>query len=353
MTEADAGLVVEQAPSFDAVRDDWSRLADRSDNVFGTWEWASAWWRHLGRRGRPLVTTCRTRGGSTFALLPLYVWPQPGLRVVRFIGHGPADELGPLCAPEDRPAAAAALLRVLDDARADVFIGEELRRNDGWAGLLGARAHGVDSNAIIRIEWDSWEEFLSSRSSNFRQQLRRRERALAERGLRYRLCERRTDLGRDLDILFDLHRKRWAGSESAFVRLAAFHRDFAAAAFERGWLRLWFLEVGHAAVAAWYGLRFRGIEWYYQAGRDPAWDRFGVGLVLLAHSLREAIADGMREYRLGRGDEDYKSRLTDDRSVVQTVTLTRGPKGRIAVAAVEAARRSAWAKRAVRRTLVG
>ena len=45
--------------------------------------------------------------------------------------------------------------------------------------------------------------------------------------------------------------------------------------------------------------------------------------------------------------------FTDDRSLVQTVTLTRGPKGRLAVAAAEAVRRSAWAKRAVRRTLVG
>ena len=61
----------------------------------------------------------------------------------------------------------------------------------------------------------------------------------------------------------------------------------------------------------------------------------------------------MREYRLGRGDEEYKRRLTDDRSVVQTVTLTRGPKGRLAVAAVQVARRSARAKRVVRRTLIG
>ena len=97
MTEDGTGLVVERAPSFDAVREDWNRLAERSDNVFGTWEWASSWWRHLGGGARPLVTTCRARGGSTLALLPLYIWPQRGLRVVRLIGHGPADELAPLC----------------------------------------------------------------------------------------------------------------------------------------------------------------------------------------------------------------------------------------------------------------
>jgi CelD/BcsL family acetyltransferase involved in cellulose biosynthesis len=104
-------------------------------------------------------------------------------------------------------------------------------------------------------------------------------------------------------------------------------------------------------VAAWYGLRFRGIEWYYQAGRDPAWDRFGVGLVLLAHSLREAIADGMREYRLGRGHEEYKSRFTDDASEVETLVFARGLKGRLALAAAEAARRSPRTRRFMRSTL--
>jgi CelD/BcsL family acetyltransferase involved in cellulose biosynthesis len=351
MNEESAGVVLEQASSFDALRDDWNLLAERSDNVFGTWEWASAWWRHFGRRARLLVTTCRRADGSMLALLPLYVWPRPGLQVVRLIGHGPADELGPLCAAEDRPAAAAALTRVLDDARADVFLGEEVRHHDGWSRRLGATVRGTVSSPVLRLDWRSWDEFLAARSSNFRQQIRRRERALGDHGLRYRLCENRDRLERDLDVLFALHRLRWTGGDSEFTRLAAFHRDFAADAFDRGWLRLWFLEVNGAEVAAWYGLRFRGIEWYYQAGRDPAWDRFAVGFVLLAHSIREAIADGMREYRLGRGDEEYKSRFTDDDSEVETLVLARGVKGRLAVAAAEAARRRTGTRRFVRSTL--
>ena len=67
-------------------------------------------------------------------------------------------------------------------------------------------------------------------------------------------------------------------------------------------------------------------------------------LRILAHSIREAIADGMREYRLGRGDEEYKHRFTDDRSEVATAVLVRGVKGRIAAQAA----RSGWARRLVR-----
>jgi CelD/BcsL family acetyltransferase involved in cellulose biosynthesis len=338
--------VADGASALDGVRDDWNRLAERSGNVFGTWEWASTWWRHFGNGARPLVTTCRTTDAGVVALIPLYVSRQAGLRVVRLIGHGPADELGPLCAVEDRPAAAAALQRELDEARADVFLAEDVRDGDDWSKSLGATVRATGMSPILPLRWRSWDEFLAARSSNFRQQVRRRERALGNRGLGYRLCENRDQLERDLDVLFALHASRWPGGTSQFTRHEAFHRDFAARAFDRGWLRLWFLELNGTPVAAWYGLRFHGIDLYYQAGRDPAWDQSAVGFVLLAHSLREAIADGMSEYRFGRGGEEYKSRFTDDDSKVETLVLACGPTGRLAVAAAEAARRC---RRALRR----
>jgi CelD/BcsL family acetyltransferase involved in cellulose biosynthesis len=313
--------------SFDALRDDWETMAERSENVFGTWEWASVWWRHFGASAQLLPVT------RTFALLPLYLRRVGGVRVVRLIGHGPADELGPLCAPEDRPEAGAALHAALEDAGADVFLGEALRGDAGWPRLLGASVLGTEATPALRIDGRTWEDFLASRSSNLRQQVRRRERALRAHGLRYRLCDDHARLDRDLDLLFALHRRRWRGGESEFTRREAFHTEFATLAFERGWLRLWFLELNGAAVAAWYGLRFGAVDWYYQAGRDPAWDRSAVGFVLLAHSIREAMADGMREYRFGRGDEEYKSRFAGEESIVETVVLGRGLKGRVAVAA--------------------
>ena len=50
------------------------------------------------------------------------------------------------------------------------------------------------------------------------------------------------------------------------------------------------------------------------------------------------MADGMREYRLGRGDEEYKRRFAGEESTVETVVLGRGIKGRAAVAVARQAR---------------
>jgi CelD/BcsL family acetyltransferase involved in cellulose biosynthesis len=346
-----ADVVFEQTSSLDTIRDDWNRLSERSTNVFATWDWASAWWRHFGHGRQPVVTSCRGRSGETIALLPLYVWKKSGVRVLRLIGHGPADELGPLCAPQNRAAAAVALRGALDHTRADIFLGEELRRDEGWAEQLGATVRGRGSSPVLQLRRRSWDDLLAARSANFRQQVRRRERALGKHGLRFRVSDNRDRLARDLDVLFALHRKRWGGHESEFTRRDVFHRDFATRAFERGWLRLWFLELNGTEVAAWYGLRFRGVDSYYQAGRDPAWDRFAIGFVLLAHSVREAIADGMEEYRFGRGAEEYKNRFADDDAEVETIVVARGLKGRLATVAAEAVPRGTRARRFLRSTL--
>ena len=342
-------VVLERADSLEAVRADWARLAERSENVFATWEWATAWWRHLRPRGALLVTTCRRGDEPPFGVLPLYVSATAGLRVVRLVGHGPADELGPVCAPEDRPAAIAALARVLDDVGADVFVGDELRTHRGWSTALGVglRVRSTIPSPVIRLGWATWDEFLASRSRGFRQQVRRRERALIAHGLRYRLCDEQDRLESDLDLLFALHRRQWRGG-SNFDRIESFHRHFAAAAFARGWLRLWFLEADGRAVAASYALRFAGNEWGYQSGRDPAWDRFGVGTIIRAHCIRNAIASGIRDYHLGRGGEPYKRHFTDDESMLETIVLALGNRGRLALSVSELARRARQAVRGVR-----
>src|SRR5207249_3746970 len=114
------------------------------------------------------------------------------------------------------------------------------------------------------------------------------------------------------------HRARFPGSPW-FASAEPFHREFAAIAFERGWLRLWTLELDGRAVASWLGYRFQRVESYYQAGRDPALQRARIGFVLLAHTIREALRDGMTEYRLLRGNEQFKYRFATSDPGVETI----------------------------------
>ena len=328
-------LRLEPVAGLDDAGAEWAELAERSGNVFATWEWASIWWRHFGD-GRPLhLTACRSPGGEPVALLPLYAFARRPFRVLRFLGHGPADQLGPVCASDDRPTAARALRESLRELRWDAFVAEQLPGNEGWSAVLGGRVLRRTGTPVLRFDGKGWDELLAGKSRNFREQVKRRERKLArEHELRFRLSEDREGLDADLDTLFALHSERWSAGGSVFGGpTEAFHREFAACALERGWLRLWILELDGRPVAAWYGLRFAGCECYYQAGRDPAYDRHSVGFVLLVHSIRAALEDGVREYRFLRGGEDFKYRFANADPGLETLGVWRGPAGRAAVAA--------------------
>jgi glycosyltransferase involved in cell wall biosynthesis/CelD/BcsL family acetyltransferase involved in cellulose biosynthesis len=325
-----------------AAREQWQQLGERSGNLFATWEWADAWWGVYGEGRTPLVSVARRADGTPLAVLPLYAWRERPARVIRMIGHGAADELGPVCAREDRVAAAAALSRALEGAgRWDLLIAERLRAGEDWGSLLGARPISREESPVLRFP-GGFEEFLAARSRNFREQVRRRERKLARaHEISYRLADDPQRLHDDLTTLFSLHAARWAdeGANAFAGPRERLHRDFATRALERGWLRLWLLEADGAPVAAWYGFRFGGAEWYYQAGRDPAWDDRSVGFVLMAHTIRAALDDGVHEYRFLIGGEEYKSRFASDVEYMDSYARAATTRGRLITAAQARARK--------------
>jgi CelD/BcsL family acetyltransferase involved in cellulose biosynthesis len=334
-------LTLEPVEDPASLREEWNALAERAANLFATWEWADAWWRVYGE-GRPLwITACRGPAGELVALLPLYLASRRPVRTLRFLGHGPADQLGPVCAPEHRQEAASALQRLLRSRSRewDLLIAERLAPAEGWPEAIGGHVVHTEESPSLTIGGLSFDEFLATRSRNFREQVRRRERKLRrEHEVAFRLSDR-DRLEADLDALFSLHGARWEDDSDALAGARArFHRDFAMRALERGWLRLWLLEVDGAPRAAWYGFRFARRYWYYQSGRDPAWERQSVGFVLLAHTVRQAFDEGMLEYRLLRGGEEYKGRFSSDDYGVETLALPRGMAGRAALLAARAAR---------------
>jgi CelD/BcsL family acetyltransferase involved in cellulose biosynthesis len=324
---------LEPLASVAAAREEWGGLAASSGNVFATPEWHELW---LARHdGEPRLQALRDKEGRLRSVLPLVLERIGPLRVLRFSGHGPGDENGPVCATEYRTAAVEALRGLLAGGGYDVFAGEQL---PAWAAV--GRVLSREGSPVVRIDGRSWDDLLAARSSNFREQVRRRERKLArEHDLRFRLSDA-ARLEADLGTLFRLHRARWGGGDTSFGAREQFHRAFAALAQERGGLRLWLLELDGEPAAAWLGFRYGDADSYYQLGRDPSWDRASVGFVLLAHTIREAAADGRAEYRFLRGGESYKDRFADEDPGLVTVGSGRGPAGRAALSAAVAARRA-------------
>ena len=335
---------LERFTTLDEVADVYRELSERSQNLFASWEWASIWWRHFGGGRTLAVTVAReTDGGRAVAIAPLYLFSRAPLRVLRFAGHGAGDWLGPICAPGGGRGGADALRATLaqtDDW--DVLLAERMRCDDPAAGISAGSVLRRESFPILPFRGRTWDEILAERSANFRQQVRRRERRLAKSGkLEYRLCDDPDRLDADLDVLFDLHAAHWKRGESnAFSHARrSFHRDFARVALDRGWLRLWVMELDGRPVAAWYGFRRGNVEWYYQSGRDPAFDHDSVGFVLMCHTIRSAVDDGMDAYWFLRGDEPYKDRFAEEDPGLKTTAVAHGLRGRAAIVGARGIRR--------------
>ena len=327
------GLLKTEATEFDGVAEEWPLLAERSRNIFSTPEWSSTWWRHHSAGREPRTFACRTPDGRLVAIIPLARSSIGPLTALRFSGHGPGDLLAPVCAESDHKPALAGLdaaLRSMDDW--DVFVGERMPGDWDAAQALTARPLRTEGNPALGIGGRGWDDILGERSANFRSQVRRRERKIErEFGLRFRLTSSAEELSRDMDLLFALHAARWGMGATRFSASRHFHLSFAAEALERGWLRLWIAEAGGRPAAAWYGFRYAGVESFYQSGRDPAFDPWSLGFVLLSHSIRAAAQDGMDEYRFLRGGESYKNRFADVNRRLQTVARGRTPAGHVAV----------------------
>jgi CelD/BcsL family acetyltransferase involved in cellulose biosynthesis len=318
--------------AFDPLLREWEPLAASSRNLFATAEWVKLWWDSFGGSARLRLVGARSPDGALVGVVPLSIARIGPLRVARFLGSGMGDLLGPVHAPgRDGPSLLEAALREIV-GEWDIFLGERLPGGGAWSGAMETSELRRESNPVLRLSrWPDWDGYLRALSRRLRQDLRHDERQLSEHHrIRFRLTTDPARLSGDLDTVFALHRARWGEDRSSFVPREAFYRRFAEVALERGWLRLWILEADDHPVAARYDFELAGVYHAYNGGRDPSWSKAGVGLVLRAHTMREAMARGVEEYRFLRGGEPYKKRfLTEDAGLV-TIAQGRTWLGRCA-----------------------
>ena len=310
--------VLERAHRFDALCDPWRALADAARNLFATWEWQSTWWRHFGA-GEPQLWTCRDSEGLR-AVLPL-LRDEVGLR---FAGHKQGDRLGPVARPEDLQWSAGALAALLAEEGIERFRGDDLPAEVDWTVLGEVREVLRRPSPVVSLAGLDWPGFLESRGRNLRRLTRQCERLLARPDVSVHETTDAATLTHDLRTLFALHDLRWPDRRSDFShRSRAFHEDFATVALERGWLRMRRLEIEGRPAAALISFRFAEAEWFYQGGRDPAFDAERPGWALHLHALRAALDDRLIAYRMLRGGEEYKSRLADGDEPVVSIEARR------------------------------
>jgi len=327
--------LIGDAAGFEALRSEWHELlkASEMDCLFLTWEWLDTWWRHVAARRRLHILAIR-RGGRLVGIAPWAVRPaQPGrlipFRALEFMGMGDigSDYLDLITRPEDEAEVVDAVGDYLERHRMFIEF-QRVKHSSQRVGTLVSRLDRAgwqtqqlitENCAYLDVKGHSWKSYLATVSRAHRANVNRRLRRLREsfQTVEFRkVADEASRVSCFKDFAY-LHALRWSGDERSSALtgpdVMAFHEEFSRIALERGWLRLYVLRLDGKAVASTYSFRYGDVFYYYQAGYDPAYRSYSVGLSTLAMAIEQSIGEGITEIDFLHGEEEYKSLWTRTR----------------------------------------
>ncbi|MDJ0917123.1 MAG: GNAT family N-acetyltransferase [Woeseiaceae bacterium] len=285
-------------------------------------------------------------------LLPLIVttrWSKSGrclTNVLDMLGHVfDADYTGILCDPEfEEPVCRAFAGEVSQMAHSRIilnYFSGPATRLDAFTGAFDpeifdstANEHLINDGQTNNLVCpyidlpDSFSDYLASLSANSRQKLRRLLRQLdGDPSLKIRKSRPET-YTEDVTILSKLWYLKHAeqkGQKRA-ARLAELFKEVVMLGLANGTVYLAILWRDGTPIAAQanYIDKAKRQALFHVAGRDDAVRDLSVGLMLQAHCIRWAIANGLERYDFTIGDEPYKYSLGGvDREIVSAEVFTR------------------------------
>ena len=324
---------ITSAAKLDSMAERWNALT--GGVPLRSWDWLDGWWNHYGDGAQLFVLAVHDDDGRLVGIAPWYCRRERGSgTVVRFLGSGEActDYLTILTSPEhERPVAAALARWLTDAARGGGRVDREAAEPWHLLKLSGVDETDTATSALIeqlrhrgntihrreglscwRIELpDAWGDYVATLSKSHRKQVRRIERRYFDSGRAVpRIVGDPDELPPAMDLLIDVHQRRRATlDEPGCFASAAFERFLREAAdrlFDRGQLRLQWIEVDGRPAAAEFQIAGERTTFAYQAGIEPELLDVEPGRLINVVSLRRAIDEGQTAFDFLRGDEPYK-----------------------------------------------
>lgn len=235
-------------------------------------------------------------------------------RALRAMGSNSSDYLQPIARAGYEQVVSAKFGEYLDDVSSiDLVDLHQIREDHPFAQIACAgKRERIDQATCLVVDLPSdYEEYLKTLGKSLRYDVRKLDKKLFAEG-KAAITPVSPDRVLDgMQILFEQHKLRWRkrGLPGAFHRKAQqFHSEWARLAANNGWLWLSLLEHDGKNVGAIYAMSMNGVCYYYQAGFDPASAAISPGTLLVAHTIKRAIGEGLSRFDFCRGDEPYKRR---------------------------------------------
>jgi CelD/BcsL family acetyltransferase involved in cellulose biosynthesis len=305
----------------------WNDLAKRTPGAsfFQTFDWFSTYWTHFGDDARLRVLVLH-EGQQALGIVPLVLRTRRHrLGNVRVLGY-PLDNWGSFYGPigPDVYLTLSAAFTHLARTRRDWDLVElaavdTLGNDRGRTAMVMAQegfaplVEPWHTTSLVNLAaCGDWDTYWSSRSSRWRNNVRRSEKMLAARGavsyVRYRpggIAAHETDPRWDLYYQCEqIARSSWQGESQTGTTLThdavrPFLRDCHRVAARAGAVDLNLLLVDGQAVAFNYAYHYAGNVFGLRTGFDRQAAREGAGSVLQRRMIEDSFARGDHTYDLG------------------------------------------------------
>jgi CelD/BcsL family acetyltransferase involved in cellulose biosynthesis len=306
------GKFVRTADFFQSLEPVWWELWRRArpSTPFQSPAWLIPWWRHF--HPGELATAAAWHDGRLIGLAPFYLEDGALGRRLLPVGISVSDYHDVLLDPERESEAAQDLMAAFDNEPSwESLECEELP--PGAAAL----ALPKPSNSAEVVAPQSPCPVLDLSGGSLAKAVpygRRRHLNLARNRAGRRGFKIESARGGALPDAFEhlirLHALRWESQGERGVladpRVCAFHREILPRLDREGLLRFYLLNIEGTVAAAFYGFHHADIGYAYLTGFDPTYSFESPGVILIAHAIEQAIAEGAREFHFLRGRESYK-----------------------------------------------
>ncbi|MCP4345586.1 MAG: GNAT family N-acetyltransferase [Desulfobacterales bacterium] len=328
--------IINTGEAFSALKKEWNDLLHQSswDTLFLTWEWQFSWWESFGGE---LFIVLVFENKTLVGILPFIKIRRLFLHVLKFIGTVDSDYLDFIIKKGFEKEIVSFFFNVFLKNHPGIEI-IELESINERSPLFQYISHvfpndyfGIETKEKVCAFLDlpgSWEQYLSSLSSNMRYYIRRKEKKIKKE---FDVCigieNNKEHLQTRMTHFFEQHQKRWNRLErpGAFFSepFKEFHKNVSKRFFEAGFLRLYYLELNNRPVASYYLFKYQKTVHFYLTGFDPEYRQFSPSVVLLAHAVKDAIDQGLDEFDFMREAYDYKLKWNPRTRINRSFTIIK------------------------------
>ncbi|QOC22018.1 GNAT family N-acetyltransferase [Wenzhouxiangella sp. AB-CW3] len=323
--------ICNDASEFERLRPEWELLRQPGEeqDPFLSCDWFAKWWRAFGESRELYLVTAR-RNGRLRAVFPLMLeraWRHGiPLRRLAAIGNDHTPRFDLIRADDDEHLHRDIWNHVMTlRNRWDVFDLPRLSADSTTADRFVRLAEEQNVNHSLwqrapESPWihifPCWDDYLDSRSANFRKALRRKMRRLAAAGrVGLETVTGREELDKALADGLHIEAEGWKGSNRTAIssqpEVEGFYTELAGVMADRGQLRLHFLTLNDVRIAFDYSVIANRCLYSLKAGHSSAYARFSPGTVILGLILQRAHDEGLIGMDLLGDTDEFKMHWTD------------------------------------------